>query len=109
MSELKDMDRFANEVAQWLIEKYGEYQDPMMMGGVLMRATMELYLSRLNEDDMHRLLDVVSESIPIIREQQSNRGQHLDSRNKILHLETISCTQFILHHFVDIVLQPRIF
>ena len=66
MSELKDMDRFANEVAQWLIEKYGEYQDPMMMGGVLMRATMELYLSRLNEDDMHRLLDVVSESIPII-------------------------------------------
>ena len=85
MSELKDMERFANEVAEWLIEKYGEYQDPMMMGGVLMRATMELYLSRLNEDDMHRLLDVVSESIPIRREQQSNRGQHLHSGNKILH------------------------
>ena len=85
MSELKDMDRFANEVAEWLIEKYGEYQDPMMMGGVLMRATMELYLSRLNEDDMHRLLDVVSESIPIIREQQSNRSQHVQSGNKILH------------------------
>ena len=85
MSELKDMDRFANEVAEWLIEKYGEYQDPMMMGGVLMRATMELYLSRLNEDDMHRLLDVVSESIPIIREQQMSRGQHLHSGNKILH------------------------
>ena len=47
MAELEDMNRFANEVAQWLIEKYGEYQDPMMMGGVLMRATMELYLSRL--------------------------------------------------------------
>ena len=85
MSELKDMDRFANEVAEWLIEKYGEYQDPMMMGGVLMRATMELYLSRLNEDDMHRLLAVVSESIPIIREQQMSRGQHLHSGNKILH------------------------
>ena len=85
MSELKDMDRFANEVAQWLIEKYGEYQDPMMMGGVLMRATMELYLSRLNEDDMHNLLDVVSESIPIIRKQQSERNQHLHSGNKILH------------------------
>ena len=85
MSELKDMDRFANEVAEWLIEKYGEYQDPMMMGGVLMRATMELYLSRLNEDDMHRLLDVVSESIPTIREQQAIRSQHLHSGNKILH------------------------
>ena len=85
MAELEDMNRFANEVAQWLIEKYGEYQDPMMMGGVLMRATMELYLSRLSEDDMHRLLDVVSESIPIIREQQMSRGQHLHSGNKILH------------------------
>ena len=85
MADLDDFDRFANEVAEWLIEKYGEYQDPMMMGGVLMRAPMELYLSRLNEDDMHRLLDVVSESIPIIREQQSNRGQHLHSGNKILH------------------------
>ena len=85
MAEYEDFDRFANEVAEWLIEKYGEYQDPMMMGGVLMRATMELYLSRLNEDDMHRLLDVVSESIPIIREQQTNRGLHLHSGNKILH------------------------
>ena len=85
MAELEDMNRFANEVAQWLIEKYGEYQDPMMMGGVLMRATMELYLSRLNEDDMHRLLDVVSESIPIIIEQQSSRNQHLHPGNKILH------------------------
>ena len=85
MKEYENFDRFANEVAQWLIEKYGEYQDPMMMGGVLMRATMELYLSRLSEDDMHRLLDVVSESIPIIREQQMSRGQHLHSGNKILH------------------------
>ena len=85
MAELEDMNRFANEVAQWLIEKYGEYQDPMMMGGVLMRATMDLYLSRLNEDDMHRLLDVVSESIPIIREQQTTRGPQLHSGNKILH------------------------
>ena len=85
MKEYENFDRFANEVAQWLIEKYGEYQDPMMMGGVLMRATMELYLSRLSEDDVHRLLDVVSESIPIIREQQMSRGQHLHSGNKILH------------------------
>ena len=85
MAEYENFDRFANEVAQWLIEKYGEYQDPMMMGGVLMRATMELYLSRLSEDDMHRLLDVVSESIPTIREQQMARGQHLHQGNKILH------------------------
>ena len=85
MTKLEDMDRFANEVAEWLIEKYGEYQDPMMMGGVLMRATMELYLSRLNEDDIHRLLDVVSESIPTIREQQAIRSQRLHSGNKILH------------------------
>ena len=85
MAEYEDFDRFANEVAEWLIEKYGEYKDPMMMGGVLMRATMELYLSRLSEDDMHRLLDVVSESIPIIREQQASRSQHLHSGNKILH------------------------
>ena len=76
-----DFDRFAYEVAEWLTEKYEEYQDPMMMGGVLMRATMELYMSRLNEDDMHRLLDVVSESIPVIREQQE---KNLHS-NRVLH------------------------
>ena len=85
MADLDDFDRFANEGAEWLIEKYGEYQDPMMMGGVLMRATMELYLSRLSEDDMHNLLDIVSESIPTIREQQVARSQHLHQCNKILH------------------------
>ena len=85
MADLDDFDRFANEVAEWLIEKYGEYQDPMMMGGVLMRATRELYLSRLSEDDMHNLLDIVSESIPTIREQQVARSQHLHQGNKILH------------------------
>ena len=85
MADLDDFDRFANEVAEWLVEKYGEYQDPMMMGGVLMRATMELYLSRLSDNDVHNLLDVVSESIPIIREQQVSRGQHLHQGNKILH------------------------
>ena len=85
MSKLEDIDRFSNEVAEWLIEKYGEYQDPMMMGGVLMRATMELYLSRLSDNDVHNLLEVVSESIPIIREQQMSRGQHLHPGNKILH------------------------
>ena len=85
MAEYEDFDRFANEVAEWLIEKYGEYKDPMMMGGVLMRATVELYLSRLSEDDMHRLLDVVSESIPIIREQQIDRNQFLHKGNKVIH------------------------
>lgn len=85
MTEYEDMDRFSNEVTQWLIEKYGEYEDPLMMGGVLMRATMELYLSRLTDEDIHRLLDVVSESIPTIREQQAIRGQHLHPGNKILH------------------------
>ena len=85
MADLDDFDRFANEVAEWFIEKYGEYQEPMMMGGVLMRATMELYLSRLSEDDMHNLLDIVSESIPTIREQQVARSQHLHQGNKILH------------------------
>ena len=85
MENADDFDRFANEVAEWLIEKYGEYQDPMMMGGVLMRATMELYLSRLSDNDVHNLLDVVSESIPMIRKQQVERSQHLHSGNKILH------------------------
>ena len=80
-TKLDDFDRFAYEVTEWLTKKYGEYQDPMMMGGVLMRATMELYMSRLNEDDMHRLLDVVSESIPVIRKQQE---KNLHS-NRVLH------------------------
>ena len=70
MTKLEDMDRFSNEVAEWLIKKHGEYKDPIMMGGVLMRATIELYLSKLSEDDMNRLLDVVSESIPTIKAQQ---------------------------------------
>ena len=85
MTDVDDFDRFANEVAEWLVEKYGEYQDPMMMGGVLMRATMELYLSRLSDNDVHNLLEVVSESIPMIREQQVARGQHLHQGSKILH------------------------
>ena len=85
MTESDDMNRFSQELAEWLIEKYGEYQNPMMMGGVLMRATVELYLSRLNEEDMHRLLDVVSESIPTIISQQFNRGQHLHSGRKVIH------------------------
>mgnify|MGYP006243060353 CR=1 FL=1 len=85
MENADDFDRFANEVAEWLIEKYGEYQDPMMMGGVLMRATMELYLSRLSDNDVHNLLEVVSESIPTIREQQIDRNQFLHKGNKVIH------------------------
>jgi len=85
MAEYEDMDRFSNEVTQWLIEKYGEYEDPLMMGGVLMRATMELYLSRLTDEDIHRLLDVVAESIPQIRSQQIDRNQFLHKGNKVIH------------------------
>ena len=85
MTEYEDMDRFSNEVTQWLIEKYGEYEDPLMMGGVLMRATMELYLSRLTDEDIHRLLDVVAESIPQIRSQQIDRNQFLHKGNKVIH------------------------
>jgi len=68
-----------------LIDKHNEYQDPIMMGGVMMRATMELYLSRLTDEDIQRLLDVVVETIPQIRRQQVGRNQFLHKGNKVIH------------------------
>ena len=56
-----------------------------MMGGVMMRATMELYLSQLSDEDIHRLLDVVVETIPQIRRQQVNRNSFLHEGNKVIH------------------------
>ena len=50
-----------------------------------MRATMELYLSRLTDEDIQRLLDVVVETIPQIRRQQVGRNQFLHKGNKVIH------------------------
>ena len=80
-----ELERFSEECSEWLIDKHNEYQDPIMMGGVMMRATMELYLSRLTDEDKHRLLDVVVETIPQIRRQQVGRNQFLHKGNKVIH------------------------
>mgnify|MGYP005997772389 FL=1 len=80
-----ELERFSEECSSWLMNKHNEYQDPIMMGGVMMRATMELYLSQLSDEDIHRLLDVVVETIPQIRRQQVNRNQFLHEGNKVIH------------------------
>jgi len=80
-----ELERFSEECSSWLIDKHNEYQDPIMMGGVMMRATMELYLSRLTDEDIQRLLDVVVETIPQIRRQQVGRNQFLHKGNKVIH------------------------
>lgn len=80
-----ELERFSEECSSWLMNKHNEYQDPIMMGGVMMRATMELYLSRLTDEDIHRLLDVVVETIPQIRRQQTNRNSFLHKGNKVIH------------------------
>jgi hypothetical protein len=80
-----ELERFSEECSSWLMNKHNEYQDPIMMGGVMMRATMELYLSQLSDEDIHRLLDVVVETIPQIRRQQVNRNSFLHEGNKVIH------------------------
>tara|TARA_R110001592_G_scaffold131260_1_gene344938 strand:+ start:307 stop:564 length:258 start_codon:yes stop_codon:yes gene_type:complete len=76
-----DMNKFSQEFQLWLISKNQEYKDPLMMGAVLMKATVELYLSRLSDEDMHNLLDVVAESVAEIRKQ--NIETH--SGSKVIH------------------------
>jgi len=81
--ENKDMNRFANECTEWLLKKHSEYSDPLMMGGVLMKATIELYLSQLSDEDINHLLDVVAESIPHIRRQSD--FSDLNKEKRVLH------------------------
>ena len=84
--EMKErIDCFSTEFSQWLVDQHKKYKDPLMMGGVLMKATLELYLSQLSVEDMHHLLDVVGESVPEIRRQQMERGQFQHQGNKVLH------------------------
>ena len=77
----KDINRFSNECREWVLKKHGEYKDPLMMGGVMMKATMELYLSSLSDEDIHSLLEVVAESVPQIRRQLERNNQ----KNRVLH------------------------
>lgn len=79
------MNKFSQEFELWLIGKHKEYKDPLMMGAVLMKATVELYLSRLSDKDMHSLLDVVSDSVSQIRKRNIEQNQHLHSGNKVIH------------------------
>ena len=84
--EMKErIDCFSTECSQWLVDQHKKYKDPLMMGGVLMKATLELYLSQLSVEDMHHLLDVVGESVPEIRRQQMERGQFQHQGNKVIH------------------------
>jgi len=76
-----DMNKFSQEFELWLISKNQEYKDPLMMGAVLMKGSVELYLSRLSDEDMHNLLDVVAESVAEIRKQ--NIETH--SGSKVIH------------------------
>ena len=84
--EIQDrIECFSTECSDWLTDQHKKYKDPLMMGGVLMKATLELYLSQLSVEDMHHLLDVVGESVPEIRRQQMERGQFQHQGNKVLH------------------------
>ena len=73
------------EFSDWLTDQHKKYKDPLMMGGVLMKATLEMYLSQLSVEDMHHLLDVVKDSVPEVRRQQLKQGQFQHQGNKVLH------------------------
>ena len=84
--EMKErIDCFSTECSDWLIDQHKKYKDPLMMGGVLMKATLEMYLSQLSVEDMHHLLDVVKDSVPEVRRQQLKQGQFQHQGNKVLH------------------------
>jgi hypothetical protein len=85
MVDKDTIKKFSEECSDWLGLKNEEYQDPILMGGVLMKATLELYLSQLSVEDMHHLLDVVKDSVPEVRRQQMERGQFQHQGNKVLH------------------------
>tara|TARA_R100001369_G_scaffold3291_1_gene10415 strand:+ start:3804 stop:4067 length:264 start_codon:yes stop_codon:yes gene_type:complete len=78
------INRFSDECADFLTSKHKEYQDPIMMGGVMMKATLQMYLSCLSDEDMETLLQVVSESIPQVRKQIDNQ-QFSQTEKRILH------------------------
>ncbi len=85
MADKDDIMKFSEECSTWLELKNEEYQDPILMGGVMMKATLELYLSCLSEEDTETLLQVVLESIPEIKRQQEQREQFFHTGNKVLH------------------------
>ena len=85
MVDKDTIKKFSEECSDWLGLKNEEYQDPILMGGVMMKATLELYLSCLSEEDTEILLQTVLESIPEIKRQQSQREQFFHTGNKVLH------------------------
>ena len=81
--EFKKDIRNKKDVEEWVLKKNSEYSDPLMMGGVLMKATIELYLSQLSDENINHLLDVVAESIQHIRRQSD--FSDLNKEKRVLH------------------------
>ena len=63
----EEMAKFGKELAKLCFKSNLNNENAMMMGAVLMKTAMELYVRMLPDDDINNLLDVVAESLPNIR------------------------------------------
>lgn len=66
-NEMEEIAAFKIKLTEFLLPHLKK-SDPMMVAGVLMKSTMEIYTTHLSEKDMYKLLNVVIESVPIIKE-----------------------------------------
>ena len=66
--ESKNLREFSEELAEWLVPQLNKYQDPLLIGAAMVRVAMGLYTASLKDEEIERLLDVVAESLPEIRE-----------------------------------------
>ena len=64
----EEMKEFGRELAKLCFKNdHLDNEKAMMMGAMLMKTAMELYVRMLKDEDINNLLDVVAESLPNIR------------------------------------------
>jgi len=63
----EEMKEFGRELAKLCFKNDLDNEKAMMMGAMLMKTAMELYVRMLKDEDINNLLDVVAESLPNIR------------------------------------------
>ena len=63
---------FANDLATFLLPYVKSGSSPLMLAGVMMSCTMELYTTALKtNEDIYKLLEVVAASVDDIRDKNA--------------------------------------
>jgi len=68
-NEEEEIKKFSEELSKFLLPILNkEDTNPLMIAGLLMRTTIEIYTKLLNDDEIHSLLSAVASSIEDIRD-----------------------------------------